>query len=127
MKITLIATLIITVLVAIVLYAFQAIKSITKNQLAHISYGVLCLVVLLYFISIIIRYDHSVGPDKESMIFSTILSLLLVPKLVIILFMFGEDVSRFLQECIVTLHTIHQVNLQMILYRQDVDLLVNWP
>lgn len=56
----------------------------------------LAIGILLYFISIIIRYDNTVGPDKESMIFGTIFILLLVPKLVVTLFMFGEDISRFL-------------------------------
>lgn len=95
MKFILIIIAVITVLALIDLYAFQAIKTLTSNQLIHSIYGLISVGILGYLISIIVRFDRTVGPDKESIIFGTIFILFVVPKLVLILFMFGEDIGRF--------------------------------
>lgn len=95
MRFLLIIILFISILVLIDLYAFQAVKNTTKNQWVHALYGLLSLGVLVYLLIIITQYDNTVGPGKESLIFGAVFILFLVPKLVVIVFLFGEDIIRF--------------------------------
>ena len=94
MKFILIVLLVFIGLILIDVYAFQAIKNATKNQWFYGLYGIVSVGVLIYLLTIIIRYDNTVGPDKESLIFGAVFILFLVPKVVLILFMFGEDIIR---------------------------------
>lgn len=95
MKLFFILLLVISILVLIDFYAFQAIKNVTKNRWVYILYGVLSVGVLLYLIIIIAGFDKTVGPGKNSLTFGSLFILFLVPKLVVVLFMFGEDMVRF--------------------------------
>ncbi len=75
-------------------YAFQVIRTVTKNQLIQIGYLVLSLAILGYVIYIFANYDRSVGPNKYTLRASAMLLLTLVPKLILVLFIFGEDIIR---------------------------------
>ncbi len=75
-------------------YAYQAIKTITKNYWIQIGGVVMSLLVLGYVIYVFANYDRSVGPTKYTLRASALLLLTLVPKLVLVLFMFGEDIIR---------------------------------
>ncbi len=75
-------------------YAYQAVKTIAKNQWVEIGYLVLSLCVLGYVIYIFANYDRSVGPTRYTLRASGLLLLTLVPKLILVLFMFGEDIIR---------------------------------
>ena len=94
MKFYLIIILVIASLLLIDLYSFQAVKNSTKNLWVYILYGVLSAGVLVYLISIIVRYDNTAGPGKESLVFGAVFALFLVPKLIVITFLFGEDIIR---------------------------------
>ncbi len=75
-------------------YAYQAIKTITKNQWVQIGYLAISLFVLGYVIYVFANYDRSVGPTKYTLRASGMLMLALVPKLTLVLFLFGEDIIR---------------------------------
>ncbi|WP_062056602.1 metallophosphoesterase [Aquimarina longa] len=75
-------------------YAYQAIRTVTKNQWIQIGYFVVSLCILGYAIYVFANYDRSVGPTKYTLRASAMLLLTLVPKLVMILFLFGEDIIR---------------------------------
>ena len=75
-------------------YAYQAIRTITKNQWVQIGYLAVSLFVLGYVIYIFANYDRSVGPTKYTLRASAMLMLALVPKLILVLFLFGEDIIR---------------------------------
>ena len=94
MKFYLIISLVTSILLLIDLYVFQAIKNVTKNYWIYILYGVLSFGVLIYLLLIVTEFDKTVGPSKNSLTFGSFFVLNLVPKLVIILFMFGEDLLR---------------------------------
>ncbi|MCF2874928.1 MULTISPECIES: metallophosphoesterase [unclassified Tenacibaculum] len=95
-------TIIIISLLIILLetYAFQAIKTVTKNK--FIRYGWLLFGVLAYvnFFYVIFTSDRSSGQTKQFQWAFGFLLLALVPKLFILLFMLGEDLVRWIQKAI---------------------------
>ena len=84
----------IVVLLLLDIYAFQAIKTIAKNQIIHWLYFILSLGVLGYLIHSILTYDRSVGPTLETLRVAGLFLLFFVPKIVIFIGMFGEDLMR---------------------------------
>lgn len=95
-------TIIIISLLIILLetYAFQAIKTVTKNK--FIRYGWLLFGVLAYinFFYVIFTSDRSSGQTKQFQWAFGFLLLALVPKLFILIFMLGEDLVRWIQKAI---------------------------
>ncbi|KAB1160319.1 metallophosphoesterase [Tenacibaculum aiptasiae] len=95
-------TIIIISLLIILLetYAFQAIKTVTKNKFTR--YGWLLFGVLAYvnFFYVIFTSDRSSGQTKQFQWAFGFLLLALVPKLFILLFMLGEDLVRWIQKAI---------------------------
>jgi len=75
-------------------YAFQAIKTLTRSQWIQWAYIVLSLGILGYLVYSFMTYDRSVGPTKESLRVAGLFLLFFVPKLVLLVFMFGEDIIR---------------------------------
>ncbi|WP_108866526.1 metallophosphoesterase [Aquimarina aquimarini] len=80
--------------ICIEVYAYQAIKTITKSMWVQIGYLLVSLLILGYAIYIFANYDRSVGPTKYTLRASGLLLLTIVPKLAMVLFLFGEDVVR---------------------------------
>ena len=84
----------ILIYVAIDIYAFQAVRTLSKNQWIHGAYVSFSVVILGMLI-----YQLSYGAPNRSMnpwrmyTFGTFL-VLFMPKLFIIVFMFGEDIIR---------------------------------
>ncbi len=79
-------------------YAFQAIKTVTKNK--FIRYGWLFVGVLAYanFFYVVFSSDRSSGQTTQFQWAFGMLLLVLIPKLIILLFMFGEDLVRWIQK-----------------------------
>ncbi|WP_272150915.1 metallophosphoesterase [Tenacibaculum aiptasiae] len=96
----LITIIFISLFILIETYAFQAIKTVTKNK--FIRYGWLLFGVLAYvnFFYIIFTSDRSSGQTKQFQWAFGFLLLALVPKLFILLFMLGEDLVRWIQKAI---------------------------
>ncbi len=80
--------------VLVEIYAYQAVRTVSKNQIVQIGYLLLSLLILGYVIYTFANYDRSVGPTKYSLRASGLLLLSFVPKLILVLFMFGEDIIR---------------------------------
>ncbi|MGB1041863.1 MAG: metallophosphoesterase [Tenacibaculum sp.] len=93
-------TIIIISLLIILLesYAFQAIKTVTKNKI--IRYGWLFVGLLTYvnFFYVIFSSDRSSGQTKQFQWAFGMLLVVLVPKLFMLIVMFGEDVIRWIQK-----------------------------
>ncbi|CAM1349403.1 metallophosphoesterase [Tenacibaculum insulae] len=79
-------------------YAFQAIKTVTKNK--FIRYGWLFVGFLAYtnFFYVMFSSDRSSGQTKEFQWAVAMLLVVLLPKLFILIIMIGEDVVRFIQK-----------------------------
>lgn len=82
------------ILILLDFYAFQALRTVSKNQWVFWVYLLLSIGVLGYLVYAFVTYDKSQGPTSESLRGAGILLLFFVPKLVLLLFMFGEDIFR---------------------------------
>jgi len=75
-------------------YSFQAIRTLTSNSMLQVTHIVISLLILGYVIFTFANYDRSVGPTQSTLRAGGLLLLSFVPKLVLVVFMFGEDVLR---------------------------------
>ena len=74
------------------IYAFQAIKTISKNHFIHGVYVLSSIAILVFFIYAITSPDARTNP-KMMYIYGLFLALF-VPKIIAVIAMFGEDVIR---------------------------------
>jgi predicted MPP superfamily phosphohydrolase len=79
-------------------YAFQAIKTVTKNK--FIRYGWLFVGLLAYanFFYVVFSSDRSSGQTRQFQWAFGMLLIVLLPKLFILIVMIGEDVVRWIQK-----------------------------
>ena len=82
------------VIAFIELYAFQAVKTFTKVRWVLISYVVISLVVIGFISYQFTKFDRSVGQTQMTMLTLGLLLLVLIPKLILTLILFFEDVYR---------------------------------
>ncbi|WP_025741028.1 metallophosphoesterase [Aquimarina pacifica] len=75
-------------------YAYQAVKTIARNQIIQIIYLIISIGIFAYIIYTFFNYDRSVGPTKYTLRASAFLMVTLATKLVLVIFMFGEDIVR---------------------------------
>ncbi len=80
------------------LYAFQAIKTLTKNK--FIKYGWLAFGALAYlnFFYVILSSDRTSGQTRQFQWAAGFMLLALLPKLFILIVMLGEDVFRYIKK-----------------------------
>lgn len=85
-------------LIATDFYAFQAVKTAFRGSpLARYLYWGLSAALWLFLILIIIKFDRSAGPQNNLFkYFMGSFVLLFVPKLILIVFLLGEDLLRLL-------------------------------
>jgi uncharacterized protein len=76
------------------IYAFQAVKTIFKSRIFLWSYQIISLILFLIVVFYFTRFDRKIGVTRENMYSMGLLLLVYVPKIIISLFMFGEDVIR---------------------------------
>lgn len=97
----LIPIIIITVLiVAVEIYMFQAFKTISKSKLVRFLFLATSVAVYLYSFITIFSYDRSNGQTPEFQMAMGLLLTVSIPKLVIILILFGEDIYRWILKLI---------------------------
>jgi uncharacterized protein len=77
-------------------YAFQALKTLVKAKWFLIGYQIISFILLSIIVYGFSQFDRSIGQTKQSMMTMGLLLLIMVPKFVLVLFMFGEDVIRVL-------------------------------
>lgn len=79
---------------AIDFYAFQALRTVTKNTWIQIAYWILSLAVIGNFVFHYYGFSRSDGfSHSHSYAFAFFITLL-IPKIILLFFMFGEDVVR---------------------------------
>ena len=85
----------ILIYVLIDIYAYQAMRTLSKNSLGLIIYFLISLAVLaaLYFLLNSTGSSNFMAPPRNYL-FGIFLALF-IPKILLALFMFGEDVMRF--------------------------------
>jgi predicted MPP superfamily phosphohydrolase len=87
-----------TLIIVLELYAFQSIKTLTKNKI--IKYAWLAFGVLAYlnFFYVILSSDRTSGQTRQFQWAAGFMLLALLPKLFVLLVMFGEDIIRIAQK-----------------------------
>ncbi|MCB0447308.1 MAG: metallophosphoesterase, partial [Gelidibacter sp.] len=81
-------------------YAFQAIKTLTKNKVIKWIWIVVALVVYLNLFYTLFSTPRSSGQTQGFQLAAGLLLTFLIPKLVLVVMMFGEDIIRVVQKTI---------------------------
>ncbi|WP_291110725.1 metallophosphoesterase [Flavobacterium sp. UBA6195] len=77
------------------IYAFQAFKTLIKSKAFFVFYFITSAIALIYIVYQLTNFDRSVGQTPQTMMTFGLLLLLYVPKLLLTIILFGEDIVRF--------------------------------
>lgn len=75
-------------------YSYQALRTLIKMRWVLVSYQVISLLILIFIIYSFTQFDRSVGQTKQTMFTMGVMLLVYVPKIVITIVLFGEDIFR---------------------------------
>ena len=82
------------VLFVVEIYAYQALKTLIKTRSILISYQVISALLLAFIVYSFTQFDRSVGQTSQTMRTMGLLLLIYLPKIILTLVMFGEDIFR---------------------------------
>ena len=88
------------IIVLLEVYAFQAIKTITKSKVIRYSWLFVSIAVYANFAYVALTYDRTQGQTPQFQMAMGVLLTVLIPKLVVLIFMFGEDMYRWILKLI---------------------------
>ena len=103
----------IAVVLALDFYALQSFRSVSKNFWVTTAYIVVSLGVFLNLVYQLTTFDRSSGINTNFYTAFALFVLIYVPKFVLIVTMFGEDIFRFFDGCynLITSKTTEQKTL----------------
>ena len=87
----------IIVIAFIDIYAFQAFRTLIKTRGILIAYEILSFAFVVYLLYSLSQFDRTVGQNKQSLFTFGLLLIVYVPKLLLTVFMFGEDLFRLIR------------------------------
>ncbi len=91
--------LIISVIIFVLeFYAFQAVKTLTKNKAIKWTWLLVGLVIYINFFYIIFTTPRTAGQTKEMQWAIGLMLTILIPKLFMLIILFGEDAVRWIQK-----------------------------
>lgn len=76
------------------IYTFQAVKTLTKIRWVQYTYLAVSLLIIIYIAYQFTQFDRSIGQTKQTMFTLGLLLITFLPKIIITVVMFGEDVIR---------------------------------
>ncbi|WP_281297444.1 metallophosphoesterase [Flavobacterium limnophilum] len=82
------------VLFVIETYAYQALKTVVKPKSFLVSYQIISALLLVFIVYSFTQFDRSVGQTGQSMRAMGLLLLVYIPKIILTLVLFGEDIYR---------------------------------
>ncbi|MGX7667202.1 metallophosphoesterase [Flavobacterium pedocola] len=82
------------ILLLVELYAYQAVKTITRERWILIIYQVVSLLAFAYILYGFSQFDRKVGQNTQSLFTMGLLLLMLIPKLIVAVILLGEDIFR---------------------------------
>lgn len=86
------------IIIAIIeIYAFQAFKTLIKTRWILVVYEVISAAFVLYIIWSLSQFDRTVGQNRQSLFTFGLLLVVYVPKMFLMVFMFGEDLFRIIR------------------------------
>ncbi|UMB60029.1 metallophosphoesterase [Lutibacter sp. A80] len=75
-------------------YAFQSVKTITKNKIVFVFYWLISIAVIVNVVYSINSIEASKGLNQQVMLSFGLLILTIAPKIIALIVLFGEDVFR---------------------------------
>ncbi|HEX8013777.1 MAG TPA: metallophosphoesterase [Flavobacterium sp.] len=75
-------------------YSYQAFRTLIKLRWVLMTYQLISVLLLVFIIYSFTQFDRSVGQTKYTMFTMGLMLLVYVPKIVITLILFGEDIFR---------------------------------
>ena len=94
--------ILIVLIIALEIYTFQAFKTISKSKLVRFSFLAISIAVYVYFFFVTFSYNRTEGQTPQFQMAIGMLLTVSIPKLVIILLLFGEDIYRLILKLIST-------------------------
>lgn len=88
--------ILIGLLLFVEVYSYQAFRTVIKTKWILNGYLILSLSVIVCITYNVLQFDFKVGQTPKSLYTLGLLLLVLLPKIVITVVMFGEDISRVL-------------------------------
>lgn len=82
------------------IYTFQAVRVSTKSRWIPWVFLAVSLLITAFIIYSFMNFDRRHGQNKQSLLAIGLLLITLVPKLIILIVMLGEDVIRFIGGCV---------------------------
>ena len=93
--------IIFTVVIALVeIYTFQAFKTVSKSKIVRYSFLFVSIAIYINFFITILTYSRSDGQTPQFQMAMGLLLTVSIPKLVIIMLLFGEDFYRWILKLI---------------------------
>lgn len=80
-------------------YAFQSVKTLTKSKLIYVLYWFFSIGILVNVIFQLTAFNRSDGMSQSLMLVFGLVVLSVVPKIVTLLVLFGEDIFRLGKRC----------------------------
>lgn len=82
------------------IYTFNALKTVSKNKLIRYAFLAVSLLVYLNFLMVMLSYSRSDGQTPQFQMAVGLLLTVLIPKLVVFMILFGEDIYRWIVKAI---------------------------
>ena len=86
----------ISILLFIEVYAYQAFKTAFRSKWVAISYETISLLAIVFIVYSLTQFDRSVGQNRQSLFTAGLLLVMLLPKVVMVIVLFAEDILRVL-------------------------------
>src|SRR6478609_6045048 len=90
------------ILLIVEFYSFQAIKTITKNKWALMIYLIVSIALMLFIVYSFMNFDRGKGQTRGTLFVIGLALITYLPKILIFLVLFIEDVSRLVEACIMS-------------------------
>jgi len=90
------------ILLIVEFYSFQAIKTMTKNKWVLMVYLIVSLVAMLFIVYSFMNFDRGKGQTRATLFVIGLALITYLPKILIFLVLFIEDISRLVEACIMS-------------------------
>lgn len=87
-------TILLVIVLALEFYAFQALKTVSNSKIIRYSWILVSIIVYVNFFYVSITYDKTQGQTPQFQMAMGVMLTVLLPKLVVLIAMFGEDIYR---------------------------------
>ena len=81
-------------LFVIEIYAYQVLRTLVKAKAILVSYQIISALLLVFIVYSFTQFDRSVGQTSQTMRTMGLLLLIYLPKIILTLVLFGEDIFR---------------------------------